>query len=262
MRWRIPAVALVFLTLPVTAADGGKYELVGDALDWYSRWLRPAADPLELQTCRGIHSGSSYQFRCDPMAVVFNVLAEDDDSCSIVSMRPSIRGVPDLNFGVIIPRKPGTQRATQDPAMTTRESKAHSRSCSALQFGAGTFEFSVLPTATPVNDDLSRDASNAALAYHDRIADHGCLLRSPKVRSGDPFFHVYVEYAGKLREVWEFAIGDGEPADSPQWSYYPKRGGFPPGTTLRLRSSEPWYAISRPEDRAEAKGASGDSTGR
>jgi hypothetical protein len=62
------------------------------------------------------------------------------------------------------------------------------------------------------------------------------MLRFPNVKTGDPFFHVYVECEAFLDTIWEFTAQDGRIADFAHW-YYSRKRGFPPG--IEWRHDEP-----------------------
>lgn len=230
------------LALTVHAQDTDSRNLVADALDWYSVWFA-SAPPTQatLQTCRGELRSNSYEFRCDPLSVVVDVITDPSGHCEITNMRPAISpddGLRALTLEHLIP-----------PGIPIRKGAAP-RDCGELPVTNGAFQLTVMPRARPVSGELSRNARSAALDYNARGGDNRCLLHFPKVKMGDPFFHVYEECQGTLDTVWEFGIIRGQVQDYAAWYYTLRKRDLPPGIKWRRNTSELWFGTSRPEDRA------------
>lgn len=239
---RIPVIVIVSGLASLHAQNTGSASPIADAVDWYSTWFSatPPAGAV-LQTCRGELKGNLYRFRCDPVSAVVDVVTDGSGRCSIVSMRPAVSPDDGLRVQTLehlvppnVPRKKG----------------ATPQDCGELPLNAGVFELKIMPAARPVNEALSSNARSAALHYNSQGGDDRCLLRFPNVKAGDPFVHVYVECQGALTAVWELTINRGEVADFPHWSYTRRKRDLPPGVEWRRNSSELWFGMSRPEDRA------------
>lgn len=233
------------LALSADAQNTDNASLVADAVDWYSTWwsLAPPGGAT-MQTCRGELKGTLYRFRCDPLSTVVDVVTDSGGHCSIISMRPAISADDGLRVQTL---------ENLVPSGVPRRKGATPQDCGELPVKDGTFELKIMPHARPVSDTLSNNARSAALHYNTQGGDDLCLLRFPKVKTGDPFFHVYEECQGALTAVWEFTINRGQVTDFPHWSYTRRKGDLPPGVDWRRDSSELWFAISRLEDRKDAK---------
>lgn len=233
------------LTLSVDAQNTNNTSVVADALDWYSTWWSPAPPTgATLQTCRGELKANLYRFRCDPLSTVVDAVTDSAGHCSIVSMRPAISPEDGLHVQTL---------ENLVPSGVPRRKGAAPQDCGELPINGGTFELKVMPHVRPVNETLSNSARSAALHYNTQGGDDLCLLRFPKVKAGDPFFHVYAECGGTLSAVWEFTINRGQVADFPHWSYTRRKGDLPPGVEWRRNSSHLWFATSSPDDRKTLK---------
>jgi hypothetical protein len=245
MRVLLAITILGLNLIPLRADDASNRTTtpVADALDWYSVWFgsNPSSTP-GAQKCRGELRGSSYSFRCDPLSVVVAVVVNEGGHCSITSMSPSVGPDDGLRVQTLehlvppgVPRKKGG--APQD--------------CGELPLKEGSFQLVITPRSRPVNGALTTAARDAALAYGK--ASRGrrpCLLRFPNVKTGDPFFHVYVECQEVLDTIWEFTIQDGHVADYAHW-YYDQTRGLPNGVEWRRNRADLWSGVSRPEERKQ-----------
>jgi hypothetical protein len=245
MRVLLAIMTLGLSLVPLRADDVGNRTTtpVADALDWYSVWFgsNPGTTP-GAQTCRGELRGSLYSIRCDPLSVAVAVVVNERGHCSITSMRPSISPDDGLRVQTLehlvppgVPRKKGGE--PQD--------------CGDLPLKEGRFQLVITPRSRPVNSALTTAARDAALAYSKASGGRPCLLRSPNIRTGDPFFHIYVECQEVLDTIWEFRIEDGQVADSAHW-YYSRKRAFPSGFEWRRNQADLWSGVSRPEERKAA----------
>jgi hypothetical protein len=194
------------------------------------------------QTCRGELKANLYRFRCDPLSVVVDAVSDGSGHCSIISMRPALSPEDGLRVQTL---------ENLVPPNVPRNKGAAPKDCGELPVDAGTFELKIRPQTRNISESLSTDARRAALHYNAEGGDDHCLLRFPSVKTGDPFFHVYVVCREALDAVWEFKIDRGKVAGFPHWSYTSRKGDLPPGVNLRPNLSELWLGISRPEDRKD-----------
>lgn len=134
------------------------------------------------------------------------------------------------------------------PPGVPRKKGGSPQDCGELPVKDGSFEIAVTPHSRPVNGTLTGAARDTALAYNKRSGDLSCLLRLPNVKTGDPFFHVYVECQEVLDTIWEFKIEDGDVANYAHW-YYDRKRGFPNGVGWRRNQPDLWSGVSRPEER-------------
>lgn len=155
-------------------------------------------------------------------------------------MRPSIS--PDDGSRVL------TLERLVPPGVPRRKGGAP-QACGELPLREGSFQLVITPRPRLVNSALTMAARGAALAYGKASSgSRPCLLRFPNVKTGDPFFHVYVDCHGVLDTIWEFTIQEGRVADSAHW-YYSRKRGFPPGVEWRRDQPDLWFSVSRPEER-------------
>jgi hypothetical protein len=240
------AITILGLNLvPLRADDVGNQTTtpIGDALDWYSVWFGSGSGTIPgTQACRGERRGNAYSFRCDPLSVVVTVIVKEGGHCPITSMRPSISSDDGLRVQTLehlvppsVPRKKGG---------TPQE-------CGELPLKEGSFQLVITPGSRPVSGALTIAARDVALAYSKASGGRPCLLRFPNVKTGDPFFHVYVECQEVLDTIWEFRIEDGQAVDSAHW-YYSRKRGFPNGFEWRRNQTDLWSGVSRPEERKVA----------
>jgi hypothetical protein len=108
----------------------------------------------------------------------------------------------------------------------------------------GDFTLESKATRGEVDPDLTRRAHAAAKRYV-RSWPEECMAYFPRVRSGDPFFHVYLVRGGILDVVLQFNIIRGGPEDFSHWDYTKRRGGFPQGSVNRLSSPDLWFSVER-----------------
>jgi hypothetical protein len=225
--------------------NGENAGLIADAVDWYSTWSR-AAHPAgaTIQTCRGELRTNLYRFRCDPLSAVVDVETDGAGHCVIVSMRPAISADDGLRVQTL---------ENLIPSNVPRRKGAAPQDCGELPVKGGAFELKVTPHVRLANDALLNSARSAAIHYDTQGGDDFCLLRFPKAKTGDPFFHVYEECQGALTAVWEFTINRGQVADFPHWTYTRRKGDLPRGIDWRRNSADLWFAISKPEERKDSK---------
>ncbi len=233
------------LALSANAQNAENASLVADAVDWYSTWWS-AAPPAgaTMQSCRGELKANLYRFRCDPLSTVVDAVTDSAGHCSIVSMRPAISPEDGLRVQTL---------ETLVPSSVPRKKGSAPQDCGELPVNDGTFELKVMPHVRPVSDTLSNSARSGALHYNAQGGDDFCTLRFPKVKTGDPFFHVYEECGGALSAVWEFTINRGQVADFPHWTYTRRKGDLPPGVDWRRDLTDLWFAVSKPEERKDSK---------
>ena len=211
---------------------------VSDALGWYSVWFVMEKNTPAGQTCRGELRAGLYSFRCDPLAVVVSARVEDSGRCSIVNMRPSVSPEDGLRVNTL------SNLVPQRKASVPRPSE-----CSELPTTEGPLQITITPQLREIDDHLTKSARAAALAFIRMGGDSRCTLDFPKVRIGDPFFHVYSECEGVLDNVMEFVITPERVADYPHWTYDRARKDLPPGTGQRLKKPNLWSGVSRPDER-------------
>lgn len=211
---------------------------IADALGWYSVWFMSDRNAPGRRTCRGEFRAGLYSFRCDPLAVVVSATVEDSGRCSIGNMRPSVEQDDGLRVNTLPHLVP------QGKANVPRPGE-----CGELPTTEGKFEFTVTSRLRDIDGRLTEAARAAAIAFMIRARDRRATLRLPKVRTGDPFFHVYCEYDGVLDAVMEFVIRNGQVDDFPHWTYDRPHRNIPPGATRRLGEPGLWSGISRPEER-------------
>lgn len=234
---------LVIGSPPIRAQRTARQQvLIADALDWYSMWRSLSSRVLEIQTCRGELRTGLYRFRCDPLSVVVDVTTDKSGRCSIAFMRPAVNSHDGLQVQKFAPPEGVKPQANDDDTAPIRD-------CGELPIRDGMFEIRITPRARPVDEVLTTQARDVALAYNERGGDGGCVLKFPKVHLGDPFFHVYEECAGALEQVWEFAIRDGVVATSPQWLYSRERGYALADAEARRNQPDLWFEISTPRQR-------------
>lgn len=192
---------------------------VADALNWYHLWGTDQERPLTAQRCSGEFRNPHYVLRCDPLGVVAEVLIEKS-GCSIIFMGP--------------PRTPwdGTRASVSD------ERSSSKFTCGELPTTDGAFRFTVTPRTRPVDEELSRAARKAAVRF---LAGSEGDLYFPRVRRGDPFFHVYLAQRGVVSEVLEFRIAGSAVAEFPHWTCTSRKKDLPRGSDRRLRDSSYWF---------------------
>jgi hypothetical protein len=172
------------------------------------------------------------------LGVVVQLILEPSGRCSIVAMSQAVnsedgRSVTRPLFGP----SPDPQPAPHD--------------CGELPLKRGLFQILVRPRRREVDSALTTNAYAAALAYEKDSVGPPCALRFPKVKTGDPFFHVYKTCGGLLSGVDEFQNKGGKPANSPHWTYLGPKS-LPRGTELRLRRQELWFAEFTSEQRTKS----------
>lgn len=226
-------VSLIFLR--PNASFSVSKTIVADALDWYLVWLGQSAKAARVQTCQGELLDNRYEFRCDPLEVVVDALFNDSGRCAITSMRPSISPADGTRL------RPVPRAIIRIPH----------EECGELPINKRYFKVLVTPHSRMFDADLSAKARAAALAYMERGGDRSCLVRVAKVKTGDPFVHVYEECQGVLDAVLEFAIEQGRVADFPHWTFDQAHKDIPSGADSRRKQTDLWFAVSRPEERKQ-----------
>lgn len=238
MRWLMGVLLALVLATPSYPGEPAS-TVVADALDWYSVWEVGNGHALGVQTCRGELRGPIYKFRCDPLSVVVDVLVDDAGRCSIISMSRSVfpqEGLRVLTLGPPSESAPGWVQGLGVPADSGPRKR---RTCGELPLSEGTFTIAVTPRSRDVSNELTIRARDAAVAYHKRAGATACVLRFPKVRTGDPFFHVYERCNGAIQAVWEFPIRYGVPAESAHWIC--DRRHLPRGAERRWNETDLWF---------------------
>lgn len=202
--------------------------LIGAALSWYNLWWGSGANEVHVQTCEGEFRANLYSFRCDPLSVVVDVAVEKSGECSIIFMRPS--------------RSPQDGLRVQTMSHILRPSGAKSvliQRCGELPVQSGHFKILVVPILGAFSDSLTGAAREAAFKYRGMMGDN-CSMHIPRVRTGDPFVHVYEECKDSYTSVLEFTIRQGVVSESPHWTYTQKRTGLPVGFERRRSQIELW----------------------
>jgi hypothetical protein len=229
MREQICGVLWLLVALACTADLVAREKtIVADAIEWYSIWWMSETRGPAMQTCRGEHRGNVYSLRCDPIGLVMNMEEDREGRCRAQFVGPSTS--PSDGLRVI---SPASQKDGDDRI-------ALSRGCGEIPSTEGAFEFSLRPSARTPDRQLSLSVQRAAIRYFRESYAAKCLVRYPKVRSGDPFAHVYLECDGTLDSVWEFAIFGGKVSEFAHWTYTMRKGGFPAGAESRVRRPELW----------------------
>ena len=109
--------------------------------------------------------------------------------------------------------------------------------CDGLPAQEREFTLQVKPILRARDIELSRKSETAALEYL-KFWPKKCEAHFPFVRTGDPFFHVYMVCDSKLEAVLEFSLAQGRPATFSTWDYSTRN--LPEGAERRLRSAELW----------------------
>lgn len=182
---------------------------------------------VRTQDCRGERKGRLFRLRCEPLAALIDGDMDDSGDCSILFMQPSFSKedwritVP----SVVAPRSGYSECGTIPP----RE---------------GVFSITVDLSSRTVNQALTLQARDSAVEYYKGgVYGKQCRLHFPKVSTGDPFFHVYVECNGVLEVVAEFPIRSGRAASYSHWDYTRRRGSLPYGAEKRLANSDLWLTL-------------------
>ncbi len=207
--------------VPAKKAPSDASTMIARALSWYGRW-HTADETFGTQRCSGKRSGDSLVFSCFPLDVIVSVGFDADRECYIRFMRHG-GGIPDHG------------------AIGAHGSPITRRHCDGLPDSEGDFELDVEATIGENDLDLTRKAHAAALRYLRFWPGEGVAF-FPKVRSGDPFFHVYLVREGSLEVVLEFRIVGGHPEDFSHWDYKRKGGGLPEGSVKRLAKPQLWLS--------------------
>jgi hypothetical protein len=216
------------MLIPLAAQNPvGDVPLVGDALSWYSVWMTDQQNIAPTQICRGERRGEFVQFRCEPLGVVTSVLIDQANGCVITNMRPKVF----VSDGLKVQHLRSSHGA--EPKLSKAE-------CGELPDQDGAFEIVITVRERDVSLELSARARDVAIKYFQQSGPIRCRLYLPKVRNGDPLYHVYEQCDGAV-VVWEFPIHGSEVADSPHWHYSGRR--LPTGAQKRLVQSHLWWEV-------------------
>lgn len=241
---KIALTIATFASLRPQSMAAENRTLVANALDWYSIWQGDSHGEPMTQTCHGELRSGLFRFRCDPLSVVLDVSVDDRGRCLITFMRPARDPGDGLRVQTFVPPIPIGMRPRSGGELPPRKD-----TCGELPVQAGAFEIEVKPLVRQIDRVLSAKARGAAFAYNKSGGDSPCTLRLPKIRAGDPFFHVYEDCDGRIDNVWEFTIDDGEPSDFPHWSYSQEKHDLPAGSQRRSDDPDFWLEVSRPQQR-------------
>src|SRR5205085_2798468 len=127
--------------------------LIADALDWYVHWNTLSSRAAGTQTCRGEHRGTNYTFRCDPLAVVVQIMVTAAGDCAILAMSPSRSSADGLQ------------------ANSFHNTSVQPHGCGELRLRDGPFALTIAPHARKMNNAVTKSARDAALAYNKRGGD-------------------------------------------------------------------------------------------
>lgn len=194
--------------------------IISAALGWYSQW-HTSDGTKEPQSCDGRRLGNRIVLTCKPIDAIIIVDAVADRVCQVRFMRAG-NGLPDLSAS-------GGRKVPVNRYLD----------CDGFSNADGDFNIEVEPMLGEVDLDLSQRAEKQASRYLQSWSKK-CDASYPLVRSGDPFFHVYMVCGGVLDSVLEFRIVNGEPAGFSHWDYTSKGSNLPEGSDQRLNLARLW----------------------
>jgi hypothetical protein len=229
--------------------------VLADALDWYSVWFAPMKKPLDPQTCQGELLDSKAIVRCDPLNAVIRIESNESGPCVITYVDPGIS--PEDGTRLLQPSLPQRRGGNTSPKpevtfigpdgtakpfeLSLNPSSLPPVDCYELPKNQRFLRFVLTPRARSFDEQLSARAREAVLSFAKQGGANSCTFRYPRVKSGDPFIHVYEECADKLEEIIEFRVNGRQVLDHPYRFYDAPFRTVPAGVEWRVKAPELWF---------------------
>jgi hypothetical protein len=205
-------VTLAAMILKPGTGHVPKRTMLGDAIGWYQLWLAPAVTPAEKQTCRGMLDGGVWTLQCNPIGAVVSGEIGESGECTITNIHHRVFPAEGLTMYGFHGRP--TTQPHQCPELPSRD---------------GRFQVTLVPSRREYDEELTLSARDTAIASFRNQQFGQCRIYFPRVKRGDPFFHVYKACNGAVDEVYEFTIQDGRPATFAHWTYSATGKSIPRG---------------------------------